>query len=270
MASPNPSQYAVLNRPEVSGVIFHPRAEENRTKGKNKNKDHLITVAPDVHLGARFHLTASDAANLLFFHGNGEIVADYDEVGSLYNRLGINFLPVDYRGYGQSSGTPTIGDMLADSHVILAYVRDWLQKSGFNGPLMVMGRSLGSACALELAAAHADHLDALIIESGFAFAEPLLRLLGVAVDRLGFKEDQGFRNIDKIRQFEKPTLIIHAQFDHIIPLSAGRALFDASTARHKRFVQIDGADHNNLFYIGFESYLQAIGDLMRVIRDLVF
>jgi alpha-beta hydrolase superfamily lysophospholipase len=267
MASPTPSRYAVLNRPEVSGVIFHPHAEENRPGEINKDEDHLITVASDVHIGARFHLAASDAANLLFFHGNGEIVADYDGVGSLYNHLGINFLPVDYRGYGRSSGFPTVGDMLADSHLVLTYVRNWLRQNGFNGSLVVMGRSLGSACALELAAAHASHLDGLIIESGFAFAEPLLRLLGVAVDRLGFKEDQGFRNTDKIRQFEGPTLIIHAQFDHIIPLADGRALFDASTARHKRFLQIDGADHNNLFSIGLESYFQAIDDLMRLIRD---
>lgn len=267
MASYPPSRYAVLNRPEVSGVIFHPRAEERRPGEKNKDKDHLIPVAPDVHVGARFHTAAPDAANLLFFHGNGEIVADYDELGSLYNQLGINFLPVDYRGYGRSNGSPTIGDMLADSHLILTYVSNWLRKNGFDGPLVVMGRSLGSACALELAAAHGAHMDGLIIESGFAFAEPLLRLLGVPVDRLGFKEDQGFRNIDKIRQFGRPTLIIHAQFDHIIPLSDGRALFDAATARHKRFVQIDGADHNNLFLIGLEIYLQAIGDLMRLIRD---
>jgi len=42
-----------------------------------------------------------------------------------------------------------------------------------------MGRSLGSAPAIELAAAHADRVCGLIIESGFAFAGPLLRLLGI-------------------------------------------------------------------------------------------
>ena len=47
------------------------------------------------------------APSILFFHGNGEIVADYDDLGPLYNRMGINFLAADYRGYGRSTGRPT-------------------------------------------------------------------------------------------------------------------------------------------------------------------
>lgn len=260
-----PSSYVALDRPEISNVIFHPRTE-GPPSAHDKDRDHLIAVAPDVQVGARFHMTAEDGANLLFFHGNGEIVADYDELAPLYNRMGINFLPVDYRGYGRSGGRPTVSAMMADGHVVFDYARTWLGRNGFSGPLVVMGRSLGSACALELAAAHSDPIAGLIIESGFAFAEPLLRLLGVAVDQIGFREDQGFRNIDKIRRFEGPTLIIHAQYDHIIPLSDGRSLFDASAARHKRFVQIDGADHNTIFSVGLETYERAVEDFMNTVR----
>jgi fermentation-respiration switch protein FrsA (DUF1100 family) len=262
MALPN-SISTVLDRPEVSNVIFHPRREDDPSARAHTEKDHLIGVAPNVHVGARFHMASAGAPNLLFFHGNGEIVADYDELGPVYNSLGLGFLAIDYRGYGRSGGHPSVGSMLADSHVVLAYVRNWLARNGFTGPLMVMGRSLGSACALELAAAHAGKIDGLIIESGFAYAEPLLRLLGVAVDRIGFKEEQGFRNIDKIRQFQGPTLIIHAQYDHIIPLSDGKALYDASAAPQKTFLRIDGADHNNLFFVGLETYLRGIGDFVK-------
>ena len=69
-----------------------------------------------------------------------------------------------------------------------------------------MGRSLGSASALELAWAHKTDIDALVIESGFALAAPLLRLLGVDTEAIGFSEEKGFRNIDKIRAFDKADL----------------------------------------------------------------
>jgi pimeloyl-ACP methyl ester carboxylesterase len=136
----------------------------------------MIPVEPDVMVGARLHLEGKSSPNILFFHGNGEIVADYDDLGPIYNQMGINFLPVDYRGYGRSTGTPTVSAMMKDCHVILAYVTDWLREKGYTGSLITMGRSLGSASALELAATHGEKISGLIIESGFAFAGPRLRL----------------------------------------------------------------------------------------------
>lgn len=253
------NDYTLLDRPEVCRALFHPRGEWDPSSA-NDNV-HMIPVESEVAIGARFHLAGASAANMLFFHGNGEIVADYDAVGPLYKQLGINFFVADYRGYGRSGGTPTIRTMLSDSYRILEYARTWLAANGYSGPLVVMGRSLGSAPALELAA-HGDHVDGLIIESGFALTAPLLGLLGVDVARLGLDEALGFRNMEKIGQFAGPTLIIHAQYDHIIPYSDGEALFAASGAANKQLVRIDGANHNDLFYVGMERYLQAVAALV--------
>jgi fermentation-respiration switch protein FrsA (DUF1100 family) len=258
--------YTLLDRPEVCRALFHPRGEWDPSSG-NDNV-HMIPVDGNVAIGARFHLAGASAANMLFFHGNGEILADYDDVGPLYNRLGINFLVADYRGYGRSGGTPTISAMQADSHRILEYTRTWLAANGYSGPLVVMGRSLGSAPALELAA-RGDHVDGLIIESGFALTAPLLGLLGVDVARLGLDEAHGFRNTDKIAQYAGPTLIIHAQYDHIIPYYDGENLFAASGAANKQLVRIDGANHNDLFYVGMERYLQAVAALVGELDGLV-
>jgi fermentation-respiration switch protein FrsA (DUF1100 family) len=257
------TDYAILDRPEVVNAIFHPRAEWGALSSTEKENSHTIAVGDGVHIGARFHLAAPDGVNILFFHGNGEIVADYDDLGPLYNERGINFLAADYRGYGRSNGQPTVGTMMADSHIILEYVKHWLHTNAYGGPLVVMGRSLGSAPALELAAAHVDTIAGLIIESGFALATPLLRLLGVDVARIGFNEDKGFGNLDKIRRYNGPTLIIHAQHDHIIPFSDGQSLHDASGAAKKRLLRIDHADHNDIFYRGMDTYMQAIDDFAR-------
>lgn len=226
----------------------------------------LIPVEEDVVVGARFHMADKPSPNILFFHGNGEMVSDYDDFGAIANRMGISFLPVDYRGYGRSTGTPTVTTMLKDCHTILDFTTDWLRKNGHSGALVVMGRSLGSASVLELAANHGSRLDGLILESGFAHAGPLLKRLGIDADALGFKEQEGFRNRDKIRSFHKPTLIIHAERDQIISFSDAQALYDNSPARDKVLVKIPNAGHNDLFACGLTAYMAAIKTFMDKLR----
>lgn len=254
MSSPD---YTLLDRPDVLATLFHPRREP---AGADAGPAHdlLIPVAADQTIGARWHMGPATGPNLLFFHGNGEIVADYDELGPLYNTLGINLLAVDYRGYGRSSGTPSVSAMMADCHRILSFGEDWLRRNNYSGPLILMGRSLGSASALELAATYPDRIQGLILESGFAYAAPLLRLLGIDPERIGFDETAGFANLEKIRLYSGPTLIIHAEYDHIIPYADSEALFAASPAQVKNHLKIPGANHNDIFLRGMEAYLNAV------------
>jgi pimeloyl-ACP methyl ester carboxylesterase len=258
--------YAILDVPEVLMRLFHPRPEFGRAGAPPAARDLLIPVADDVVVGARFHPGEPAAPIILFFHGNGEIVADYDELAPFYRRQGVNFLPVDYRGYGRSTGSPTVSDMMQDCHRIFAFAQKWLPDQGFPGPLVIMGRSLGSAPVLELASAYPERIAGLIVESGFAFAGPLLQLLGVNLSAIGFQERAGFRNIDKIRAYPGPTLIIHAEQDHIIPFSDGQALYDASIARNKTLLKIPHANHNDILLKGFGDYMAAIKNLAESIR----
>jgi pimeloyl-ACP methyl ester carboxylesterase len=259
-----PPAIAALDRPEVLMFLFHPRPEPPGAY-RGPAHDLMIPVTAEVAVGARFHVQGTGNPNLLFFHGNGEIVADYDDLGPVYNARGINLLAVDYRGYGRSTGRPTVSDLLADSHTIFEFTRDWLAANGQTGPLMLLGRSLGSAAVLELASAHQDRIDGLIVESGFAQAAPLLHLLGIDAERIGFQEEHGFRQIDKIKAFHGPTLIIHAEYDHIIPFSAGEALWAASPSSRKRLLKIPGANHNDIFVHGMEIYLETVGQLGRMV-----
>lgn len=261
------TDYSLLDRPEVLMNLFHPRPEWGELQGRTAAVERLIPVAEGVVIGGRFHMVANTAANILFFHGNGEIAADYDDLGPVYNRMEINFLAVDYRGYGRSTGRPTVTGMMQDCHAIYRDVRRWLKDNGYTGPFVVMGRSLGSASVVELAAGYPSEIDGLIVESGFAYAEPLLRLLGVDVRGLGFREEAGFRNVDKVRAYARPTLIIHAEYDHIIPFSDGQAMYDASPAPQKKLVKIPGANHNDIFARGFHQYMTAIQDFVGILSD---
>lgn len=258
MTADFPTDCSSLDRPEVLACLFYPRPASNRQAPAGAC-DLNIPVAETVTVGARAYLAAPDAANILFFHGNGEIVEDYDDLGALYGEREINFLAVDYRGYGRSTGWPTAAALLSDSCRVLDFSAGWLQRRGHTGPLLVMGRSLGSAAALELAWRRSDRVAGLILESAFAHTGPLLRRIGVDFAALSqFGESGGFRQLDKIRAFAKPTLVIHAERDRLIPFSEGQALYDASPAPDKHLLMIPRADHNTIFAAGLRAYLDAV------------
>jgi fermentation-respiration switch protein FrsA (DUF1100 family) len=260
--------YSRLDQPEILMFLFHPRPESGQSISSSDKVDFMIPVEAEIRIGARFHFSEKSACNILFFHGNGEIVADYDEFGQMVNQMGINFLAVDYRGYGRSTGLPTVSAMMRDCHFIFDYVLRWLKKNAYRGPLVLMGRSLGSASVLELAFHYAHQIDGLIVESGFAYAGPLLQLLGINTTALGFEEAKGFRNVDKISSFKKPTLVIHAEQDHIIPFKDGQTLFDACRATHKSLLKIQGANHNDIFMYGLKDYMAAIQKLANQLKEV--
>jgi len=249
--------YAKLDQPEVLGFLFHPRkdVESNPPSGV---VTYDIQADEDVSIGARFHAAGLSDPNILFFHGNGEIARDYDPIGPLYNQHGLSFLAVDYRGYGRSSGTPTATFMMRDAHTIYKAVRTWLKRENRTGPLVIMGRSLGSACAIELAVSYQEEISGLVIDSGFAHTVPLLRCLGVDTDALRITEAEGFKNVQKIAQFCKPTLMMHAQYDQIIPVMSAEALQVECAARSKEFLVVPGADHNTILVQTGKRYFEVI------------
>jgi pimeloyl-ACP methyl ester carboxylesterase len=257
MTSPS-YNYSKLDQPEVLQTIFHPRCESYPTSPPANAVDMEIPVAEGVLLHGRFYLASNEEPNILFFHGNGEIVSDYDTIGPFYTKYGMNFLAVDYRGYGRSTGSPTVTAMLQDTHIILAAAKKWLSAAEHSGPLMVMGRSLGAAAALELASSHSEDITGLIIESGFATTLPLLMTLGVDVAGLGITEEDGFRNVRKISTFTKPTLLIHGQYDEIIPLNSAAILQSQSPARSKELQVVPGASHNTIISRAGELYFSVI------------
>jgi alpha-beta hydrolase superfamily lysophospholipase len=253
--------YEKLDQPEVLSLLFHPRKEVGVGPCAGVI-DHEFPVAKDVHIGARFHAASPEAPNILFFHGNGEIVSDYDEIGPMFNEFGMNFLVVDYRGYGRSGGKPTATAMMQDSRLIFRQVQAWLLERNHTGPFFVMGRSLGSCCAIEVAAAFQDDIAGLIIESGFACTLPLLRLMGLDAEAFGIEEGDGFMNYAKMASIVKPTFILHARYDQLIPVADAEILQAQSGAHSKEFRVVPGADHNTVMAVAGKYYFEAIGQFV--------
>jgi pimeloyl-ACP methyl ester carboxylesterase len=256
----NERSYGVLDRPEVLSVLFYPRRDVSAGFTAPGAYPVRIEVAPGLAVGGRIYPSENNDPMILYFHGNGEIASDYDGIAPLYNRLGITLFVVDYRGYGASDGTPTATALLADARACFERARETVkQAAGVEaGKLYVMGRSLGSAAALEIAHTASAGVDGIIIESGFAYTFPLIERIGFLQIGDAFEYKDGFGNLDKIAGIRQPTLIIHGERDWIIPVGDAEALFEASAASDKRFVRVPGAGHNDLMLVGRQPYFEAV------------
>ncbi len=251
------SEHTIMDRPEITRLLFHPVKV-----APNVPPPGAIDIHPQVEdgtiIGCRLYSHSVTAPTLIFFHGNGEIIPDYDEVGPRYVQEGMNFLVTEYRGYGWSGGTPLASTLLSDSNALFVALKGWLTDHGYTGALFIMGRSLGSASAIDVAVNHSDAVSGLIVESGFAKTLPLAKVLGVDLEAMEITEEQTFNNSKKISKFTKPTFILHGQYDQLIPLWQAETLQAESGAKNKEFQIVPGADHNSLIAVAGQLYFQAI------------
>jgi pimeloyl-ACP methyl ester carboxylesterase len=148
--------------------------------------------------------------------------------------------------------------LLSDAVVVFEATGRVLNENGLApARLYVMGRSLGSAAAIEIAARADERLAGLIVESGFANTVALLARLGLQV-RGADEERDGFGNAAKLGCITLPVLIIHGQDDVLIPASDAHELHHRCASPDKQLVLIPRAGHNDLMLVGMKSYMEAI------------
>jgi alpha-beta hydrolase superfamily lysophospholipase len=253
--------YEMLDRTEVLGVMFYPRREAGDPRLISGVHNVRIPVDGELSVGGKIYTAQPGAPVIVYFHGNGEIASDYDSIAPLYTTLGITLFVIDYRGYGSSDGAPTSSTLITDARTAFRKVRDVLADKGVGaGDLYVMGRSLGSAAALEVVDTCRKNLAGLIIESGFAHTFALIERIGSLQVPDADEARDGFGNLEKISRADLPTLIIHGERDSIIPMGEGIDLYEASPTMDKTLVTVPRAGHNDLMMAGRRVYFDAIAE----------
>jgi pimeloyl-ACP methyl ester carboxylesterase len=253
-----------LDDPAIISLLFYPRPAQPGSSRVPNTRDGTIPVLGDIVLGHRLYNPENPTCVVLFFHGNGEVASDYDDISQGYFACDAALLIVDYRGYGWSTGTPLTTALLTDAEAVLPVLSDILKPAGlFDLPVFIMGRSLGSAPAIHLAHAAPDRFAGLIIESGFADMPSVFRNLGIPVD-LSKVTDLPVANTRRMQEIDLPLLVIHGENDTLLPVENGQQLFDASPVDNKTILRVPRAGHNDLLYYGFRIYF---GALARFIQE---
>lgn len=261
-----PHLFELLDHPAVNASVFFPRPDDGRPLPQG-SEEMGIAVDQGMTVSARFYPAASHLPTVLHFHGNGEIVSDYDGLAPAYHQAGASLICADYRGYGRSTGQPSVRNLIRDAHTVLDAVLELLRERGHTGPLVVMGRSLGSAPAIELASERGDEISGLIIESGFAQSIPLLGLFGLSLGALGLNKVIGMDNEDKLARVDSPLLLLHAEGDVLLPPWHAQQNLEHAASSQKRLVMIPNTDHNTIIAFGGQRYWGAINEFLLSIRS---
>jgi fermentation-respiration switch protein FrsA (DUF1100 family) len=194
------------------------------------------------------------APGLLWFYGNMETVGALAPIIRDLRPAGMGLLILDYRGYGQSGGTPTEAGLYRDAEAAWAYLagREDIDSSS----IAVYGRSLGSAVALYLAVNRP--VRAVVLDSPLSNAREMAahhyRFVPQFVLRLSLD------NLAHAERLEAPLLIFHGSADRIVPFSMGQAV--AAAGRAREFIMLEGAGHNDTYYVGGSPYRTAMHNFL--------
>jgi hypothetical protein len=90
--------YTSADKPSVLVNVFFPVAYQ--TDCPAGAFDLSVPVGEDATIVCRFHQAGAGWPWVLFFHGNGEVVSDYDDISTYFAEKGLNLVIADYRGYG--------------------------------------------------------------------------------------------------------------------------------------------------------------------------
>jgi len=219
---------------------------------------------------------------LLHWGGNEEVAAMTAATGSPLHELvaarSLDAVLVDFRGCGWSGGRASLATLRCDAADLHGALPELLGMHGLawprSGPLIVMGRSLGSHCALHFAILHAEKIDALVLDSPCSCHWPLhsvaaglwaqlskhlppLRPCGrelsqcpcccAAVEAQSFRESVWLDPVDIVKSLNMKLLVLAAREDDVCPRRQVEAFFAASAAEDKQLVWILNWQHHDVW-----------------------
>ncbi|MCF6230371.1 MAG: lysophospholipase [Gammaproteobacteria bacterium] len=190
-------------------------------------------------------------ATVLFLHGNAQNISNH--LGSVYwlPKEGVNLFIVDYRGYGQSEGVPSLPGAMLDIEAALQQALTLTD----NTPLVVVSHSLGASMAIH-ALAESPNKSSL---SGAIFAAPFSDYRQVVREvvakvwflwlfqyPLSWSINNDFAPIESVARLAPlPLLFLHSSADTIIIPRHSEQLF--AVAREPKQLQLLKGGHNELF-----------------------
>ncbi|XP_032462142.1 lysophosphatidylserine lipase ABHD12 isoform X1 [Phocoena sinus] len=222
---------------------------------------------------------ASSHPIILYLHGNaGTRGGDHRvELYKVLSSLGYHVVTFDYRGWGDSVGTPSERGMTYDA----LHVFDWIKARSGDNPVYIWGHSLGTGVATNLVRRLCEREtppDALILESPFtnireeAKSHPFSVIYRYFPGFDWFFLDPitssgiQFANDENVKHISCSLLILHAEDDPVVPFQLGRKLYNiAAPSRSFRDFKVQFIPfHSDLGYR--HKYIYKSPELPRILR----
>ena len=197
----------------------------------------LRIKSADYDIHAWYIPADANRGTVLFCHGNAGNLGDRMNNISIWNRLGMNILVFDYRGYGLSQGTTTEEGCYEDVEACYK----WLQMNNrIQKPFIVHGRSLGGGVASW--AAENLNFDGLILESTFT-SIPAMGQYRFPFLPISLISNIYFPTAERISNITCPIQFFHSNDDEVVPYFMGEQLAKSATVE----LQLLKGGHNSAY-----------------------
>lgn len=222
--------------------------------------------------GKRLHgwlMLQKDAKNsktptIIYLHENaGNLGVRLPYIEELYKKVGCNILMVAYRGYSYSEGSPSESGLKQDGHAIVQFALQLDDQLDVNN-IYLMGKSLSSAVATEVASTGAYPLRGLILENPFPSLQSLLKHHFPKLSVLSpVFLTCSFNASDPIASIPLPILFISAERDSLIPASLRDFTIErAEQAKDKVILEIRTESHGGTYQAEPQRYMKGIKDFL--------
>jgi hypothetical protein len=244
--------------PLINSVAFHPDTKNVIASNQLPSGVKEIGIETGDGILIQSYYIPSERSDklMIYFHGNAGNIGHRLPGLMKLNDFGLNVLGVSYRGYGKSQGKPSEKGIYMDGEAAFAHATGVL---GFPPEkVFIFGRSIGTAVAIHVS--QRKHIGGLVLVTPLTSGADLAKASGLKL--LSFLAGDAFNNIGKIGLVTCPVLVVHGSQDRTIPVSMGRAIYDNITSS-KQFVEIAGANHNDLSTRYAGTYWPPINDFIR-------
>lgn len=184
--------------------------------------------------------TAPRRRTVVYFHGNAATASDCWWWAQELAAEGADVLLAEYRGYGQSAGTPSARGIGLDAEAAIRYLRE--ERGVPMRELVVHGQSLGGAAAMVALSGPASDAAGGVLESTFTSLHDMARaVVGLPLSRI-VRDAYALDSATAAPLVRAPILHLHGEADEVIPFALGEAL--DRLLPHSTFLRIAGGTHN--------------------------
>ncbi len=238
-----------------------------------KGKDLSITSFDGIKLSARLTYSNIDTtkSTIILLHGIRSSKAHFIGLSSFLSENGFNSVALDLRAHGESGGQfCTFG---VNEKEDITSVIDYLTEKESIENIGVWGQSLGGAIALQsmgfdkrikfgvIESTFTDFKtivnDYFDLHAGFSF-RPFSDYLSNRAASIADFDANDAKPIKYCKEINQPILIVHGNKDERIDIYYGKANFSKLKSPKKQFLEIDKANHLNVWKVGGNKYFSKV------------
>ncbi len=235
------------------GMIYFPTVAEERVLlavGRNEGFGPWLNAAGQLVGWQRRGPTRPARGQVLVVHGNAGYALDRtDYAKALQEVAAFDVFILEFPGYGSRPGKPSQKTILTAADEALMVLRT-------NGPVYLIGESLGSGVAAHLAGAHPAEVAGMLLFTPYnnmtAVAQhhmPAFPVRWMLWDR--------FPSDESLKQYRGPLGFLLAGNDEVVPDKFGRRLHDGYQGP-KKLWEAPQTGHNNVHQRPAEWWKQVV------------